>query len=91
MKIDEQVVLFRLSPEGMRALRGLVPPIGSFQAYVVEQEELGLLVDTRVRKAKSPDQNIPVMLLRWDYIATMSFEYRREIRPERARPGITPP
>lgn len=91
MNFGEPVVLFRLSPEGQRALRGLVPATGSFQAYVVDQEELGLLVDPRVRKTRLVGQDIRVMLLRWDYIATMNFIYRREIRPARARPGFTPP
>jgi hypothetical protein len=88
MELAGRTVRFHVSPEGRKALRGLVPATGSFQAHVVEQGELGLLVNMQVGKAKALDQNVPVMLLRWDYIATMSFEYRPERGPIRAAIGF---
>jgi len=73
MNLGQQPVQFHLSPEGRRALRGLVPNSGSFQAVVVGQEDLGLLIWRPLGRLRRLPQRVPVMLLRWDYIATMTF------------------
>lgn len=90
MNIGQQPVQFHLSPDGRRALRGLVPNSGSFEALVVGQEDLGLLVWRPLKRSKWLPQRVPVMLLRWDYIATMTFHLRRVEEPARGPIGFGP-
>ncbi len=75
--LSDRVVRFYLSLEGRTALRGIVPVRGSFQALVLETSDLGPLVSRSAgRPKKEVEQVVPAMLLRWDYIATMTFDYQ---------------
>ena len=88
MNLLDRTLRFHLSTEGRKALRGLVPATGSFQARVVSQEELGLLVNRRSTKVKRLSESVPVMLLRWDNIATMTFDYQPGGAPTRPPIGF---
>lgn len=81
MDLSSRTVRFYLSAEGKRALRGLVPTRGSFQALVLSMGDLGPLVWFSAGKPnQSVGHGVPLMLVRWDYIATLTFDYE----PERA-------
>lgn len=90
--LSGQVVRFYLSGEGRRALKGLVPARGSFQAPVLTTSDLGPLIWRSTDKPrKQIGKAVPVMLIRWDHIATMSFDL--EIaggRSARERIGFRP-
>lgn len=90
MELAGRTVRFHLSPEGKRALKGLVPASGSFQALVVATEDLGLLIRKSVERATRDAASVPVMLLRWDYIATMTFDYQVQESAERVPIGFSP-
>lgn len=80
--LSGRVVRFYLSVEGRRALKGLVPARGSFQAAVLTTSDLGALIwKSEAGLRRESKKAGPVMLLRLDYIATMSFDYRQ---PEEA-------
>jgi hypothetical protein len=77
--LNGQIVEFHLSPNGRRALRGLIPAQGPYQAFVVATDDLGPLVHRPVAgSGGEAGADIPVMLLRWDYIATMTFALQIE-------------
>ena len=89
--VNSRVVRFYLSAKGRTALRGLIPARGSFQAQVVDTVDLGPLVYVpAVRHGHASEAPIPVMLLRWDYIASMTFDYEPERIAPRASIGFTP-
>jgi len=78
------VVRFRLSPEGEKALEGLVEK--SLQAFVEEVDELGawVLID---RDDEDPASVRTIMLLKWDYFSTAVLDIQPEV-PTRERPAI---
>lgn len=89
--LTDRTVRFYLSAEGRKALRGLVPAQGSFQAFVRATGELGpLIYRSAGRPNKEVEQVVPVMLIRWDYIATLTFDYEPEESPIRTPIGFTP-
>ena len=89
MDLTGRTVRFHLSAEGRKALRGLVPVQGSFQAFVLTTGELGPLVYRSAgRRKKGVEQEVPAMLIRWDYIATMTFDFELENAPARAPIGF---
>ncbi len=78
MDILGQRVLFHLTPEGRKALEGIVSRKRSFPALVVDMASFGPVVRMPSAGRSRMGEAFPVMMLRWDYIATMSFEYRHE-------------
>jgi hypothetical protein len=68
------VVRFRLSPEGKKALEGVLKK-SSLQALVEEVDELGawILLD------RGPEDLGTVMLLKWDYFSTAVLEVEPEM------------
>ena len=85
MDISTKVVLFRLSHAGRQALRGLVPGKGSFQALVVEMDSVGAWIMMSGKEAGKVSHRVPLMLLKWEYIATAAFEV------EPAAPSVRKP
>lgn len=78
MDILGQRVLFHLTPEGRKALEGIVSRRRSFPALVVDMANFGPVVRMPTPGRSKRAEAFPVITLRWDYIATMSFEYRHE-------------
>lgn len=78
MDVSGKVVLFRLTDEGQNALRGLVPSGDSIRTLVLGTDSVGvwILMDWVMRQGK--EEKVPMMVLKWDYIATAEFEYRPE-------------
>ncbi len=75
MKLSGQAALFRLSRAGREALKDLVPESGSFEAFVVQEDEHGLWIHMPEEQAGHGPQAGPVMLLKWDYLATVTLLY----------------
>jgi hypothetical protein len=69
-----KVVRFRLSPEGEKALEGLLTT-PSLQALIEDVDELGawILLDR-----KGSENFGTVMLLKWDYFSTAVLEIEPE-------------
>ena len=51
---------------------------------------IGLLVWMPLKRSKRLPERVPVMLVRWDYIATMTFHLRREEQAAREPIGFSP-
>jgi hypothetical protein len=76
MDLSGKTVRFYLSEQGREALTELVPRPESFQALVVSVGDLGPLVwMAAAAPAETPAGTGPVMLVRWDYIETLTFDY----------------
>jgi hypothetical protein len=89
MDIVGQRVLFHLSPEGRKALERIVARKASFPALVVDIDSLGPVIRMRHTGRRPASETFPVMLLRWDYIATMTFEYHQPVLETRTRIGFS--
>ena len=86
--ISGRAVLFRLSPEGQNILKGLVPENGSFQAFVVNMDTTGPWILLDSDQEDEENGSLPVMMLKWEYVATATFEYRPEGPGEREPLGF---
>lgn len=69
-----QVVWFRLSERGRRALAGLVPEKAPFELYVLDNDDVGVWVMLGPTEAGQHRPAIPVLLLKWDYISSINFD-----------------
>jgi hypothetical protein len=78
MKLAGQVALFRLSRAGREDLDGLVPENGTFESHVFEEDEHGLWVYLPEEQADMKRVG-PLMLLKWEYIATLTLLYSTSI------------
>ena len=78
MDVSGKVVLFRLTDEGQNALRGLVPGGDSIRTLVLGTDSVGawILMDWVMKQ--DSEEKVPMMVLKWDYIATAEFEYSPE-------------
>ena len=73
MKLEEQLVFFRLTPEGARALKDRVPEGGSFPAHVVAEKGYGVWVVSPEQPADRAARSDEVLLLKWPHIATATL------------------
>jgi hypothetical protein len=86
MDISGKPVLFHLSPQGRRALGTLVPRKGAFRALVLAIDNTGASVLFPGVGGENSGDRVPVMLLKWDYISTVVFDFK----PEHPRPRPVP-
>ncbi len=83
MVLAGKPVLFRLSPDGKLALKGLFQRAGVFRALVLEEDELGLWVRLGTGPLKGTSQPVAV-LLKWHYFSTALVDWQPEVvRPKR--------
>jgi hypothetical protein len=66
----------------------LIARRASFQAFVLGIDTMGAWILVRAKKGEQADQTVPVMLLKWDYVATVAFEFKLERPPARVAPGF---
>ncbi len=91
MILSGKPVLFRLTSQGQRALQGLVPRTGSFPAYVIDTDLIGAWILPPSKRPKGePKLGLPIMLLKWDYVASAAHEFRPERPPAPKRMGFEP-
>ena len=80
--------IFFLSSQGEQALSRWVGKRSSFPALMVSSDSVGAWIRPPAALAEGPATVEPVMLLKWDYVETVTFEYEQETGPDRARIGF---
>jgi hypothetical protein len=88
MNIVGQRVIFRLSREGREILDGILSKRGSFSALVVDVDDFGPVIRMRGPGRTRRGGSFSAVLLRWDYIATIAFEYHQRALEFRPRIGF---
>lgn len=88
MAVAGTPAVFFLSPEGERALSLWVGKRSSFPALMVSSDAVGAWITLPSGPSESPDSVEPVMLLKWDYVATMTFDYQPDAGPSRPSIGF---
>ena len=91
MILPGKAVLLRLSPEGRKALAGLVPARGAVRAWVLGIDHLGLGIwvslgsqRQRVSEAEA------AVLLKWSHFSTAMSEWELQVSPARVGIGFWP-
>ena len=90
MDISRKPVLFHLTASGQTAIGRMMPEKGSFQALVLGTDAVGAWVLFPGVKGVAAGEPTPVMLVKWEYIATAVFEFRPEPPPARKGMGFVP-
>jgi hypothetical protein len=85
MTSSETPAVFYLTPEGEQALGVWFGKRSSFPALMVGSDSVGAWI--LLTEAKSADTE-PIMLLKWDYVTTVTFEASFEGPPARAPIGF---
>ena len=88
MDLTSKPVLFHLTVEGRRALGILVPRKGSFRALVVAMDSVGAWILFPGMGTSTAGRGTPVMLLKWEYISTVVFDFKAETPRSRTVPGF---
>lgn len=91
MDIAGQRALFHLSPSGRQALRNLIPKRTSFPALVVGADQVGAWVILGQVWKNNSRESVPMVLVKWDYIATALIEVAPEAAPTRRPIGFRVP
>jgi hypothetical protein len=79
MDIVGQRVVFHLSREGRKVLEGILSKKGSFSALVIDVDSFGPVIRMRGPGRTRRSESFSAVLLRWDYIATIAFEYHQQV------------
>jgi hypothetical protein len=74
MNLRDKLVWLRLSEEGRRALAGLVPEKPILELYVLDNDDVGVWSVLGPTAGGEYQPAVPVMLLKWDYISSISFD-----------------
>jgi len=80
--------IFFLSPEGEQALSRWFGKRTSFPALMVSTDATGAWIRPPAGPVEGADTLEPLMLLKWDYVETVTFEYEQETGPVRAPIGF---
>jgi hypothetical protein len=90
MDIAGKPVLFHLTTSGQRSIGRLLAGKSSFQSFVVGTDGVGAWVLFPGTKGAISGDSLPVMLLKWEYISAVVFEFRPEPVPSRRGIGFVP-
>ena len=90
MGLAGTLAIFHLSSEGERALSVWVGEHSSFTALMVSSDAIGAWIVAPVAGQHSGAAE-PVMLVKWDYVVTVTFEMSPEEAPGRSSIGFRPP
>lgn len=83
--------MFFLSPQGEQALALWVGKRSSFPALMVSFDTTGAWISVVTGSVEQRDAAEPVMLVKWDYVATVTVEMSPEQAPARSPIGFRPP
>lgn len=86
MDISRKPVLFHLTSTGQNAIGHLLPGKASFQALVLGTDATGAWILFPGGKDIGAGEPVPVMLVKWEYISTIVFEFMPE--PPSVRKGM---
>jgi len=87
MDLTGRLVHFWLSPSGKEALGEVISGSKDFEALVVEENGIGLWLWIPDAERESRE----VTLLKWEYFAAASLEYKPETPRERPPTGFQAP
>lgn len=90
MNLSGKRVSFHLSPQGREAL-SLVAKKASFEEFVMDTDVVGAWILEPGRQPDVPGLGMPVMLLRWDYVAKASVKFQPEQPAVRSQIGFEKP
>ncbi len=68
-------IRLRLAAVGRAQFRKLLPN-GWIKSQVLDQDERGLWILAGKKQTGESKMAIPAMLIKWDYIATIAFDYQ---------------
>jgi hypothetical protein len=80
-------VSLRLTAEGAEMLREALPSVGPFEAFVMDSDATGLWILVGDASGEEDSLRFPVLLVKWEYIATLFSNYKLPPPPAR-RAGI---
>ena len=83
--------VFHLSPEGERALELWIGKRSSFPAFMRSYDTVGAWILPPGSLGEREVSAEPVMLLKWDYVATVTFETSPEQPSARVPIGFVTP
>jgi hypothetical protein len=87
MDLSGKAVSLRLTAEGADTLRETLPSGGSFEAFVMDSDAAGVWIQVGDASGEGESLRFPVLLVKWDYIATLFSDYKLPTPPAR-RAGI---
>jgi hypothetical protein len=80
--------VFYLSSAGEQALGMWIRKRSSFPALMKSYDTVGAWIQPPWDSGERQDSTEPVMLLKWEYVATVTFEMAPEQHPVRTRIGF---
>ena len=75
LDLTGQSVRLTFAAAGRAELRKVFPR-GRFECQVLAQDDRGLWILVGEKQTGESKMAIPAMLIRWDYIATIAFDYQ---------------
>lgn len=78
MDISGKPLLFHLTASGQNAIGRMLPERGSFQGLVLGTDEIGAWVLFPGTGPIPPGEPVPMMLVKWEYVSTVVFEFKPE-------------
>ncbi|HTG58084.1 MAG TPA: hypothetical protein VMG63_01550 [Terriglobia bacterium] len=90
MALSGTPAVFYLSSEGEQALEVRLGKQSSFTALMTSYDDVGAWIAVPRGAGQSEKQAEPVMLLKWDYVATVTFEVLPAQAAARAPIGFHP-
>lgn len=77
MKLTGQRAMFRLSFEGRQALGQIAPESGTFESFIVDEDERGVWIELPDQPETELGKPRLVMLLKWEHFATATLSYEK--------------
>ena len=78
MNLGRRDVRVRLSKDGRAALVGVQLPVEPIPFRVEKEDQHGIWVHVGSVQTGESESEIPVMLLKWEHIATISLDWAEE-------------
>ena len=82
--LPRRTVRFWFSPQGREVLKGVFEK-EAFQAYVHSVDEAGIWVVARPRREQQLQETGSVLLLKWEFVATLQVELPLQSEPEASK------
>jgi hypothetical protein len=83
MDLSGKVVSLRLTAEGAGTLREALPGAGPFEALVMDSDATGVWILVGDESGEGGSLRFPVLLVKWDYVATLFSDYKLPSPPTR--------
>ncbi len=90
MPLSGSPAVFHLSSEGAQALKAWIGKRSSFPALMISSDTVGAWILLVPASGGRGDVAEPVMLLKWNYVTTVTFEMSPEQVSVRAPIGFHP-